>query len=512
MTGPRPLPSEAPGPGPAGDLLPAAPDRGPRARPGMWPAAGPRAAGAAVPPGPGPEGPPGPGGERVPPPDRPWGWGTTPRPGSGGTGDGGRPAPTGPVAPARGVPGLLVPGVLTVSELTARIRQRLETDPRLREVWVRGEVNSFKRHSSGHLYFTLQDEGAALRCVMFRSAVRSLRFTPEDGMEVLALGRIGVYEPAGNYQLYVEALEPAGLGALYLALEQRRQRLAREGLFDPARKRPLPAWPRCVGVVTSADGAALRDILKVALRRNPRLAVVVAPVPVQGDGAAEAIAQAIARFNRWGGADVLIVGRGGGAREDLWAFNEEVVVRAVAASAIPVVSAVGHEVDVTLCDLAADVRAPTPSAAAELVVPERGPMERRLGDLRGRLEAAVRRRLERARRRLDELAGRPGLRHPAQRVEAWRQRLAHLHQALARAAAWRVQGERRRLAAAAGRLEALSPLGVLGRGYSVTRTLDGRIVSDATQVAPGERVEILLARGRLEAEVVASHPPAEENG
>ncbi|QIA27101.1 exodeoxyribonuclease VII large subunit [Thermaerobacter sp. PB12/4term] len=417
--------------------------------------------------------------------------------------------PAAPPAPWPGgalVSGGVPAGVLTVSELTARIRLRLESDARLRQVWVRGEVNSCKRHSSGHLYFTLQDEGATLRCVMFRSAARHLGFTPEDGMEVLALGRVGVYEPAGTYQLYVETLEPAGLGALYLALEQRRQRLAREGLFDPGRKRPLPAWPRCIGVITSADGAALRDILKVALRRNPRLQVVVAPVPVQGEGAAQAIAEAIRRFNRWGRADVLIVGRGGGAREDLWAFNEEEVVRAVAASRIPVISAVGHEVDVTLCDLAADVRAPTPSAAAELAAPELAPIERRLAELSGRLEGGVRRRLERARRRLEELAGRPGLRHPAQQVAAWRQRLERLRQDLARAAGWRVAGGRQRLGSAAGRLEALSPLSVLRRGYSITRTPDGRVVTWAGQVRPGDRVEVLLARGRLDARVLASWP------
>lgn len=200
------------------------------------------------------------------------------------------------------VPGAALAGtVLTVSELTARIRQRLEGDLRLRRVWVRGEINSCRRHSSGHLYFTLQDEAATLRCVMFRGAAARLAFAPEDGLEVVAAGRVGVYGPAGTYQLYVEALEPAGLGALFLALEQRRRRLAREGLFDPERKRPLPPFPRCLGVVTSANGAALRDILQVALRRNPRLRVVVAPVPVQGEGAAQAIAAAIARFNRWAG-------------------------------------------------------------------------------------------------------------------------------------------------------------------------------------------------------------------
>ncbi|HEY8552683.1 MAG TPA: exodeoxyribonuclease VII large subunit [Thermaerobacter sp.] len=407
-------------------------------------------------------------------------------------------APSHPSAVPEGAP---AGAVLTVSELTARIRQRLEGDVRLRRVWVRGEIRSCKRHSSGHLYFSLQDEAATLRCVMFRGAAAQLAFAPEDGLEVVAAGRIGVYEPAGTYQLYVDALEPAGLGALFLALEQRRRRLAREGLFDPGRKRPLPPFPRCIGVVTSADGAALRDILKVALRRNPRLRVVVAPVPVQGDGAAQAIAAAIARFNRWGGAEVLIVGRGGGAREDLWTFNEEIVVRAVASSRIPVVSAVGHEIDVTLCDLAADVRAPTPSAAAAMVVPELGPLEARLAEMADRLERAMRRRLERARRRLDELARRPGLRHPAQQLENRRRRLRQIEGDLHRAMTWRIHGERRRLEALAGRLEALSPLAVLRRGYSITRDATGRVLTDAGDVRPGQRVEVQLARGRLEAEV-----------
>ena len=418
------------------------------------------------------------------------------------------PAPCGERRP-QGVPpylgsaweGAPTGAVLTVSELTARIRQRLEGDLRLRRVWVRGEINSCRRHSSGHLYFTLQDEAATLRCVMFRGAAARLAFTPEDGLEVVAAGRVGVYGPAGTYQLYVEALEPAGLGALFLALEQRRRRLAREGLFDPERKRPLPPFPRCLGVVTSADGAALRDILQVALRRNPRLRVVVAPVPVQGEGAAQAIAAAIARFNRWGGADVLIVGRGGGAREDLGTFNDEIVVRAVASSRIPVVSAVGHEIDVTLCDLAADARAPTPSAAAAMVVPELGPVQARLAELAHRLETAMRRRLERARRRLDELARRPGLRHPAQQLEDRRRRLRQIEGALRRAMAWRLHGERRRLEALAGRLESLSPLAVLRRGYSITRDATGRVLTDAADLRPGHRVEVLLARGRLEAEV-----------
>ena len=391
--------------------------------------------------------------------------------------------------------------IWTVTELTARIRHRLESDARLQQVWVRGEINSCKRHSSGHLYFTLQDEGASLRCVMFRSAARHLPFLPEDGMAVVAAGRIGVYEPGGVYQLYVETLEPDGLGALYLALEQRKRRLQQEGLFDPARKRPLPRLPRCIGVVTSADGAALRDIIRVATRRNPRVRLVVAPVPVQGEGAAEAIAAAIRRFDRWGQADVLIVGRGGGAREDLWAFNEEVVVRAVAAASVPVISAVGHEVDVTLCDLAADVRAPTPSAAAELAVPEWAPLVERVQELHQRLAAATRARLREARHHLARLAASRGLQHPRDRLERQRQRVQDLHRELARQGRLHLARERQRLEAAAGRLQALSPLAVLARGYSITRDAAGRIVRDAAAVTPGDPIEVLLARGRLQARV-----------
>ncbi|PZN13483.1 MAG: exodeoxyribonuclease VII large subunit [Bacillota bacterium] len=387
--------------------------------------------------------------------------------------------------------------VWSVGELTARVRLLLEADPELQHVWVRGEISNYKHHSSGHIYFTLKDERAALRCVMFRSAARGLRFEPGDGMTVIAGGRIGVYEAGGQYQLYVEFLEPDGIGALYLAFEQLKERLRREGLFDPARKRPLPRLPRRVGVVTSADGAALRDIIRVASRRNPRVHLVVAPVPVQGEEAAPAIAAAIRRFGRFGGVDVLIVGRGGGSWEDLWPFNEEVVVRAVAESPIPVVSAVGHETDFTLCDLAADVRAPTPSAAAEMVIPDWYELRDRLADLRQRLERAIYLRVRMARDRVERLAASRGMFYLRDRVLQHRQRLDMLLHDLVTVARRRVEDRRQQLRALTGQLEALSPLAVLARGYSIARDARGHVVKDARDVAPGEPVEVWLHRGRL---------------
>ncbi|HXH07731.1 MAG TPA: exodeoxyribonuclease VII large subunit, partial [Vicinamibacterales bacterium] len=256
--------------------------------------------------------------------------------------------------------------IYTVAELTREIGELLER--RYVDVWVEGEISNCRAWNTGHLYFTLKDETAQIRAVMFRSAVRYLRFRPEDGLHVVARGRIAVYDPKGEYQLVCEHLEPQGYGARQVAFEQLKRRLQAEGLFEAARKRPLPALPRRIGIVTSLDGAAIRDILKVLRRRYPNLHVVIRPTRVQGDGAAADIARAIADMGRFGGADVIIVGRGGGSVEDLWAFNEEVVARAIAGAPVPVISAVGHEVDVTIADFVADVRAPTPSAAAEMVV------------------------------------------------------------------------------------------------------------------------------------------------
>ncbi|HWR98621.1 MAG TPA: exodeoxyribonuclease VII large subunit [Candidatus Methanoperedens sp.] len=437
--------------------------------------------------------------------------------------------------------------IWTVTELNRAAGELLEEAfPR---VWVEGEVSNWKLYPSGHAYFSLKDDGGQVSAVLFRAGSKVLRFTPKDGLAVLALGRVSLYSQRGQYQLIVEELEPKGKGALQLAFEQLREKLQREGLFDAARKRPLPALPRAVGVVTSPTGAVIRDILTVLGRRFPNLRVLLNPVRVQGEGAAAEIAAAIAELDRRGDVDALIVGRGGGSMEDLWAFNEEVVARAIAACSVPVISAVGHETDFTIADFVADLRAPTPSAAAELVVESkealaerietlarrlRGGVATRVGRVRHRLDAlAVRRMFGDRRRRLLDLAQRvdglaAGLARAGEGVLAQRRgalgrlaaALAHLSPRarwallrarllparvrLAAAGARTVGARRERVTAAGGRLEALSPLGVLGRGYSICRRLPGReVVTDAAAVAPGADIEVLLRRGTLRATVTA---------
>ncbi len=297
--------------------------------------------------------------------------------------------------------------VYTVTELTSTIRLSIESA--VGEVWVEGELSNCRLWKTGHLYFTLKDGGAQIRGVMFRSALRYLRFEPEDGLQVIARGRVGVYPPKGEYQLIAEHLEPRGTGARQLAFEQLRRKLADEGLFDTARKRPLPALPRRIGIVTSIDGAALRDIIKVLGRRHPNAHLVISPARVQGEGAARSIVRSLRRLQRVERIDVMILGRGGGSTEDLWAFNEEIVARTVAASTVPVISAVGHETDSTITDFVADVRAPTPSAAAEIVLARKDEMSGRIDTATGRLAAAVQRDVERRRAALHGVESRPGL-------------------------------------------------------------------------------------------------------
>ncbi len=411
--------------------------------------------------------------------------------------------------------------VLTVSELTEQLRRTVEE--RFPAVWVEGEVSNFKLHGSGHAYFTLKDDGAQLRAVLFRTRTRRLRFEPRDGQHVLAFGSLEVYAQRGEYQLVVELLEPRGLGALQLAFEQLKARLAAEGLFDPGRKRALPRFPRKIGIVTSLDGAALRDMLRVIGRRFTGLHIVVAPARVQGEGAAEEIARGLADLNQLGDVDVIIVGRGGGSLEDLWAFNEEAVARAIAASKAPVISAVGHEVDFTIADFVADLRAPTPSAAAELVVREkqgvvdglRGLRERlaragtrplrdlarRVDDARARLGRAGAERCRRSGHRLELLAARLRAAGPFARLADGRHRLERVRARLQGRVADRLAQARHRLGHAAGRLDSLSPLAVLGRGYSLTLRADGAVVRRAGQVAPGEAVRVLLGEGSLDCRV-----------
>ena len=445
--------------------------------------------------------------------------------------------------------------ILTVSELTARIRTQLEEA--FNDIWVEGEISNSRVWHTGHMYFTLKDAGAQVKGIMFRSALRSLRFTPKDGLRVVARGRVSVYDPKGEYQIVCEHLEPEGLGALQLAFDQLKQRLAAEGLFDERRKRALPALPRKIGVVTSLDGAAVRDIIKVLRRRYPNVHIVIRPTRVQGEGAALDIARALSAIGTVEGVDVVIVGRGGGSIEDLWAFNEEVVARAIAACPVPTISAVGHETDVTMADFVADLRAPTPSAAAEMVVARKDDFCARLDRLAHRVRAATITRLHRLESRVRALEARSGYAGVPGRLAMRGRHAAELHHELLRGIRTQVSARERayhslrltletfdlrrrlggvrtrlvggdgrlaaasvrirhradgRLRGAAARLEALSPLGVLARGYAVcwngTRT---GIIRDAATVAAGERVRVTLAHGELDCRVT-DHAPRRGSG
>ena len=411
--------------------------------------------------------------------------------------------------------------VLSVSELTRRLQEVLEE--RFPAVWVEGEISNYRLYGSGHAYFTLKDAESQIRAVLFRNRGRRIKFEPGDGLHVMAFGSIEVYPQRGEYQLVIELLEPKGLGALQLAFDQLKTRLAAEGLFEQARKRELPRFPRKIGVVTSPSGAAIRDILRVIGRRFGDLHIVIAPCRVQGDGAAEEIVQGIRDLNALGGVDVIIVGRGGGSLEDLWAFNEEAVARAIAASKVPVVSAVGHEVDYTIADFVADLRAPTPSAAAELVEREKPAVVESLAQLRARLERFAARPLRDLERRVDELTARlrremrneVGRAHhrlalatralrasdPVARMARDRHRLETLQSRMATLIHRRRDRARYALQTAVGRLDSLSPLAVLGRGYSLTRTPAGEIVHSPAQVRVGDPIRVLLQRGSLDAQV-----------
>lgn len=396
--------------------------------------------------------------------------------------------------------------IWSVSELTCQIKDVLEGQ--FQSVWVSGEISNFSRPQSGHCYFTLKDDRAQIRAVLWRTAAMRLKFELEDGLEVVCQGDLDVYAPRGSYQLVVRQVEPKGVGALELALRKLKERLTAEGLFDPARKRPLPRFPRRVAFVTSPTGAAIRDFLEVLRRRWQGVDVLVVPTRVQGDGASREIAEAIALVNRLSEpVDCLVVGRGGGSLEDLWAFNEEPVVRAIHASRIPVVSAVGHEIDVTLADLVADVRALTPSEAAELVVPAADEIRAAMIQKQKRLLAALRRRAATSRARLEWLTARRAFRKPFELVHDRQRRLDELSARSGRAIRERVRAARRHLDASTARLESLSPLAVLARGYSVThRADDGVLIRDAAQVSPGDPINTRVARGEIVSRVEEVRP------
>lgn len=394
------------------------------------------------------------------------------------------------------------PPVLSVGELSAMLQGVVEQCfPR---VWVAGEVSNCTRAGSGHIYFTLKDDSAQLKAVMWRSAAARLRFDLRDGLDVIASGPIEVYPPRGQYQLVANQVVPQGVGALELALRQLQQKLQAEGLFDPDRKRPLPRFPRKVALITSPTGAAVRDMIQVLTRRWKLADIVLLPVLVQGDGAAEQIAAALRTVGRIPGVDVVITGRGGGSLEDLWAFNEEIVARAIAACPIPVVSAVGHEIDVTIADLVADRRALTPSEAAELVVPHADDVRIELDGLSHRLRTVLSQRARQARVQLDALAARRGFAKPLDRIHERATQLDELESRLRRSMTVALDRARGDCAAAAARLDALSPLGVLGRGYSLTKVWPaGDLVRSASQVQPGDRLSTLLPDGEVHSTVTA---------
>ncbi len=387
---------------------------------------------------------------------------------------------------------------VTVSQLNTYIRSRMEEDPALQSLFVVGEISNFTDHyRSGHLYLSLKDEKSVIRGVMFSQYARRLRFRPEDGMKVIARGHVGVYEANGQYQLYIEDMQPDGVGALNLAYEQLKRKLEKEGLFSPERKKPLPRYPERIGVITSPTGAAVQDIKTILARRFPLAEIVFCPVLVQGEGAAPQIVEALSRMNRLKAADVIILGRGGGSLEDLWAFNEESVARAVAASEIPVISAVGHETDFTICDFAADCRAATPSAAAELAVPNQAMLKDSLLAVNERLLRKLQSNVERSRQRLDELVGRSPLAEPHKLLQKQQMQLENLKEAFLRASLKGISDKRTAFSLKAEKLQALSPLSVLARGYSIAEK-EGSLLRSVTEVQKGDAVKIYLQDGCMD--------------
>ena len=387
--------------------------------------------------------------------------------------------------------------ILTVTQLNHLIKAAFDNVPALQNVCVRGELSNYKLYPSGHHYFTLKDAEASLKCVMFKGSAYSLRFRPQNGMSVLAVGRVSVYPKDGVYQLYCTRLIPDGAGELQLAFEQLKQRLQAEGLFDLSRKKPLPAYPQRIGIVTSPAGAAIHDMLRILGKRYPLAKLILLPVRVQGEEAAGEISRAIAYANREALAELLIVGRGGGSMEDLWAFNEEPVARAIAASEIPVISAVGHEPDVTISDFVADLRAATPSNAAELAVPDREELKVQLAGLQKSMKAALDRKLQLARSRTEALNARLNRQDPIRQIQDRRQSLDQALQAMTAAQTAALHARRRELTRLAAALDAMSPLKVLSRGYAVVTAPDGRLISSAEAAKTREILDITFQDGTI---------------
>ena len=392
--------------------------------------------------------------------------------------------------------------IYSVSEVNEWVKTLLDSDDRLASIYVRGELSNYKVYPSGHHYFTMKDEDGALRCVMFRSSASRLKFRPESGMKVIAFGRVTVFPRDGAYQLYVNALTPDGIGDLYAAFEQLKDKLHKEGLFDREAKKPLPRFPERIAVVTSSAGAAVRDIIRVLGKRYPLAKVLILPVRVQGAEAPPEIAAAIDYANRYDVADVIITGRGGGSIEDLWAFNDERVARAIYRSEIPVISAVGHEPDVTISDFVADMRAATPSNAAEIAVPDVSELRESLDAFGIRGGQAIRRELTVLRRKLDELSAKRVLQDPKNYIEDKRMLLDYAQSRLTAAAEREIESSRRRYVALASSLDAMSPLKVLGRGYAIARSEEtGAVIRSASDVSDGDRITVRLRSDEIRCRV-----------
>lgn len=391
----------------------------------------------------------------------------------------------------------------SVSQISEYIKMTLESNPVLRDVWLRGEISNFKSNfSSGHLYFSLKDETSTIRAVMFRGNSSKLRFRPESGMKVLVHGRISTYTPSGDYQIILDEMQPDGEGALALAFEQLKRRLSAEGLFDPERKKPIPKYVSRVGVITSASGAALHDIINVSGRRCPMADIVIYPAYVQGEMAPRSLASGIKFFNDREAVDLIIIGRGGGSMEDLWGFNDENLARVIAASNIPVISAVGHETDFTICDFVADLRAPTPSAAAEIAFFDVREVQNRLAYLRHKADTAVTRRIVYLENRLDILKKSAELHSPMGSLEEKNVRLQRLSDRLQREMTSKIDNSENRFKMLLTRLEGSNPLTLLTNGYAMAQNSAGEVITSVSEANIGERIEITLSDGRIRADVV----------
>ena len=392
--------------------------------------------------------------------------------------------------------------ILSVTQLNDYIKTRMDADPFLSGVAVRGEISNYKQYPSGHHYFTMKDEGGALKCVLFKSSAQRLRFRPENGMKIIAMGKVSVYPRDGVYQLTCTALAMDGIGDLYAAFEQLKSKLAKQGLFDPAHKKPIPRYPGTIGIITSSAGAAVHDMLRILRKRYPLTQVRLMPVRVQGAEAPGEIAAAIRYANHYQLADLLIVGRGGGSIEDLWAFNDERVAYAIFESSIPVISAVGHEPDVTISDYVADLRAATPSNAAELAVPDQEALRQTLDSFSGAMVNALNRQIKSSRQHWKVLSESPSLKSPTGYIEQRRKNLLILQNRMLSAQNASLARSKQRYIANISKLDAMSPLKVLTRGYSMAQTEDGQLLRSVSQVELGQRITVFLSDGRIRATVM----------